>query len=106
VRQTAAAGWPRNLERCFFALTSTSCKNHQSQSIDSICWVPAYTLRGETERAAGELAEARRLDVGDLLSSIARMKALPGAWPGAPKISALYEATYFAGLRKAGMPEE
>jgi len=23
-----------------------------------------------------------------------------------PKIRALYEATYFAGLRKAGMPEE
>jgi hypothetical protein len=25
---------------------------------------------------------------------------------GVPKIRALYEATYFAGLRKAGMPEE
>jgi len=23
-----------------------------------------------------------------------------------PKVRALYEATYFAGLRKAGMPEE
>ena len=27
-------------------------------------------------------------------------------WLGVPKIRALYEATYFAGLRKAGMPEE
>jgi len=25
---------------------------------------------------------------------------------GVPKIRALYEATYFAGLRKAGMPGE
>jgi tetratricopeptide (TPR) repeat protein len=66
----------------------------------------AYALRGETERAAAELAEARRLDGGDLFSSIARLKAVPGAWSGAPKARALFEATYFAGLRKAGMPEE
>ena len=66
----------------------------------------AYALRGETERAAAELAEARRLDGGDFLSSIAHLKAVPGAWWGVPKIRALYECTYFAGLRKAGMPEE
>jgi adenylate cyclase len=66
----------------------------------------AYALRGETARAAAELAEARRLDGGDLFSSIARLKAFPGAWQGVPKIRALYEPTYFAGLRKAGMPEE
>jgi tetratricopeptide (TPR) repeat protein len=66
----------------------------------------AYALRGETERAAAELAEARRLDGGGLFSSIAHLKAFPGAWLGAPKTRALYEATYFAGLRKAGMPEE
>jgi adenylate cyclase len=66
----------------------------------------AYALRGETERAAAELAEARRLDGGDLFSSIAHLKAGPGAWWGVPKIRALYEATLFAGLRKAGMPEE
>jgi len=66
----------------------------------------AYALRGETERAAAELAEARRLDGGDLFSSITRLKAFPGAWQGVPKIRALYEPTYFAGLRKAGMPEE
>ena len=28
-----------------------------------------------------------------------------GYW-GVPKIDAFFEATYFAGLRKAGMPEE
>jgi TolB-like protein/Tfp pilus assembly protein PilF len=68
----------------------------------------AYALKGETERAAAELSEARRLGGGDLFSSIARLKAFPGAgaWLGAPEIRALYEATYFAGLRKAGMPEE
>jgi adenylate cyclase len=66
----------------------------------------AYALRGETELAATELAEARRLDGGSLFSSIAHLKAYPGAWWGAPKIRTLYEATYFAGLLKAGMPEE
>ena len=66
----------------------------------------AYALRGETERAAAELAEARRLHGGDLFSSIAHLKAFPGEWWGVPKTGALYEATYFAGLRRAGMPEE
>ena len=65
----------------------------------------AYALRGETERAAAELAEARRLNGGDLFSSIAHLKAYPGGW-GTPKTRALYETTYFAGLRKAGVPEE
>jgi TolB-like protein len=64
----------------------------------------AYALRGETERAAAELAEARRLNGGDLFSSIAHLKAF--RWRGVPKTRALWEATYFAGLRKAGMPEE
>jgi hypothetical protein len=43
-----------------------------------------------------------------VFSSISRLKAFPGAgaWRGVPEIRALYEATYFAGLRKAGMPEE
>ncbi|MBV8122280.1 MAG: hypothetical protein JO081_20345 [Alphaproteobacteria bacterium] len=66
----------------------------------------AYALRGETERAAAELAEARRLDGGDLFSSIAELKAFPGPWVGVAKTRALFEATYFAGLHKAGMPEE
>jgi hypothetical protein len=64
----------------------------------------AYALRGETERAAVELAEAQRLNGGDLFSSIDHVKA--GGYWGVPKVRALYEATYFAGLRKAGMPEE
>ena len=63
----------------------------------------AYALRGETERAAAELAETQRLHGGDLFSSIARVKA-SRSW-GVPKTRALFEVTYFAGLRKAGMPE-
>jgi adenylate cyclase len=63
-----------------------------------------YALKGETERAAAELAEARKLSPDGRYSSIARLKA-SGYW-GVPKVRALFEATYFAGLRKAGMPEE
>jgi TolB-like protein/class 3 adenylate cyclase/Flp pilus assembly protein TadD len=64
----------------------------------------AYALKGETERAAAKLREARNLGgTGSYLSSI---RAEEMEYLGVPKIRALYEATYFAGLRKAGMPEE
>jgi TolB-like protein/class 3 adenylate cyclase/Tfp pilus assembly protein PilF len=69
----------------------------------------AYALKGASERAAAELAEARRLAPDDRFSSIARYKAViyPRAENRAlPKIQALSETTFFAGLRKAGMPEE
>jgi tetratricopeptide (TPR) repeat protein len=66
----------------------------------------AYGLKGDTERAAAELAEARRLHGGDRYSSIANVKAFRGGYWGAPKIRDLFDATYIAGLRKAGMPEE
>jgi hypothetical protein len=65
----------------------------------------AYALEDKFQLAAAELAEARRLSGGNRFSSIAHLKAFPGAW-GVPKIRALYEATFFAGLRKAGLPEE
>jgi predicted Zn-dependent protease len=64
----------------------------------------AYGLTDQTARAAAELAEARRLNGGDLFSSIAHVKA--AKLPVASTLRALAEATYFAGLRKAGMPEE
>ena len=63
-----------------------------------------YALKGETERAAAELAEARRLNSDGRFSSIAHLTA--AEYFGVPKVRALFEATYFAGLRKAGMPEE
>jgi hypothetical protein len=65
----------------------------------------AYALKGETDRAFAELAEARKLSLDDRYSSVARLKAVVGYW-GVPKIRDLFEATYFVGLRKAGMPEE
>ena len=65
---------------------------------------PAYALKGDIERAAAELAEARSLAGADHYSSIARMRA--GGCCGSPKTRALVETTYFAGLRKAGVPEE
>ena len=65
----------------------------------------AYALNGETERAAEELAEARRLSSDDRFSSLARLRAF--TYRGVvPKIRALFEATFLAGLRLAGMPEE
>jgi adenylate cyclase len=63
-----------------------------------------YALKNEIEPAHRELVEARRLDGGDRYSSIALLKAAEDF--GVPKIRALVESTYFAGLRKAGMPEE
>jgi adenylate cyclase len=63
----------------------------------------AYGLKGDLARAVAELAEARRWSGGKGYSSILRMRA--SHW-GAPPVRALHEATYFAGLRKAGVPEE
>jgi adenylate cyclase len=64
----------------------------------------AYALKGETERAAVELAEARKLSGDNRFSSLARLKA--AQYFGVPKVRALFETTYLAGLRKAGVPEE
>ncbi len=66
----------------------------------------AYALNGETERAAAELVEAYRFSPDGNFTSIARMKAGPYISNSAPKVLALCETTLFAGLRKAGMPEE
>ena len=64
----------------------------------------AYGLKGEIERAATSLAEARRLSGDNRYSSIAALKTAVDF--GVPKVRALFDTTYFAGLRKAGMPEE
>jgi Flp pilus assembly protein TadD len=80
-------------------------RNHTpAQSTYRSLLAAAYALNGEIERAATELAEARRLGVDDRLSSLARLKAVGNF--GVPKVRALFEANYFAGLRLAGMPEE
>jgi adenylate cyclase len=61
----------------------------------------AYALKGETERAATELGQTRRLSDG--YASIAEQTA---GFFWVPRTRPLFEATYLAGLRKAGMPEE
>jgi tetratricopeptide (TPR) repeat protein len=64
----------------------------------------AYALNGDTERAAIELTEARKLRGEHYYSSIAHLKSIGNF--GAPTIRTLYETTFFAGLRRAGMSEE
>ena len=64
----------------------------------------AYALNGDTNAAAGKLADARRFSSDQRYSSIALLRTI--GYFGVPKIHALYEVTYFAGLRKAGMPDE
>jgi TolB-like protein/DNA-binding winged helix-turn-helix (wHTH) protein len=64
----------------------------------------AYALGGDNEHADAALAEARRLAGGNSYSSIARVKRGPG--PGLPNTRALTDGAYYAGLRKAGVPEE
>jgi adenylate cyclase len=62
----------------------------------------AYALKGDTERARKELAEAQQLS-----PSYANMAQVEkSSWYDNPKIRAFAEATYFPGLRRAGMPEK
>ena len=61
-----------------------------------------YALKAENTRARAELAEAQRLRKA--YSSLAGVEK--SIWYDEPKIRALAEATYFFGLRQAGIPEE
>jgi tetratricopeptide (TPR) repeat protein len=64
----------------------------------------AYAIKGESELAAAALAEAQRLNPDGLYSSIASVKARYQT--PAPSVAALYESTFYAGLRRAGVPEQ
>jgi TolB-like protein/Flp pilus assembly protein TadD len=66
----------------------------------------AYALVDDAENAAAELGEAQRLDGKGTFSSRARLKLINHGRGVRPEIYELFEATYFTGLRKAGMPEE
>jgi tetratricopeptide (TPR) repeat protein len=70
----------------------------------------AYGLKGESGRAAAELSEARKLAGDGSYSSIAELKAPAHIGSrdhlAASTLRPLYETTYFAGLRKAGVSEE
>jgi TolB-like protein len=63
----------------------------------------SYALRGEIERAQVEIGEARRLSGDDRYATITRLRSV--GFFGVPKIRALFEATYFVGLGRAGMPD-
>ena len=58
------------------------------------------------ERTAAQLAKARGMSPDDRYSSIVRLKKVRNFELLTPQICALSEATYYAGLRKAGLPEE
>ena len=64
----------------------------------------AYAHKGETARAADEIAEARRLSPDGRYSSIACLKQV--GYLGVPKVRELFETIYLDGYRKAGVPEE
>ena len=64
----------------------------------------AYALKEDTERAAFELTEVRRLSGDDRYSRIARLQT--SGFFAVATIRTLFETTFFAGLRNAGMPEE
>jgi len=71
---------------------------------DAIAWLAsAYALAGNSEDAATELVEARRLSGDNRYGSIVGFKRANAL--GA-KLHPVAEDTFFAGLRKAGMPEE
>jgi TolB-like protein/class 3 adenylate cyclase/Flp pilus assembly protein TadD len=63
----------------------------------------AYALSGNNERATAELAEARRLSPDHRYESIARFEESQSF--GSAKTRALARATFYVGLRKAGVPE-
>jgi len=79
-----------------------ACSTNPAQSSVHAYLAACYALNGETERAAAELAEARKLNRDGRYTSIARM----GYQTMMPMVRELFEATLLAGLRKAGMPEE
>ena len=62
----------------------------------------ASALKGDMEKAVAELVEARRLSSDGRYSSLARFRAVQPY----SKAQALAEETFFAGLRKAGVPDE
>ena len=68
-------------------------------------WLAAiYALKEDTNRAAAELADARRLSGDNRFSTIAKLQI--AGFFAVPAIRALFEPTFFAGLRRAGVPEE
>jgi TPR repeat protein len=80
-----------------------ACRANSALAVAHAYLASAYALKGNAELAAVELAEARRLSRHDRYSSVTQLKTAQ-SW-GVPKVRALFEATHFAGLHKAGVPE-
>jgi tetratricopeptide (TPR) repeat protein len=80
-----------------------ACRANPEHPLPHAYLASAHALTGAVKRATAELKLARKLCGDDRYSSIARLKAV-GPF-GEPKISALFEATYLTGLRKAGVPD-
>ena len=81
------------------ARASYSQQNREPVYVNA--WLAAaYALNGESEQARIELEQAWKRG---LRRTLAQFKDDP--WYASPKVRALAEATYFAGLRKAGMPD-
>jgi TolB-like protein/DNA-binding winged helix-turn-helix (wHTH) protein len=65
----------------------------------------AYGLEGDRSRAAAELAEAHRLNGNGAPVSVAAARAVGARDFTTPEARVLFETTYLAGLRQAGLPE-
>jgi TolB-like protein/DNA-binding winged helix-turn-helix (wHTH) protein len=64
----------------------------------------AYGLKGDLPRAAAELADARKLAGDAVLANIAVARAISARDFAATGTQPLLEATYLAGLHRAGVP--
>ena len=113
---------PRDPYRAYWYFTIGQVQLLHSRTSEAIAWfdkvhrlMPHFPLvhawlaaacahNGQIERARAELAEARGLSRDGRYSNIARLKAAEHF--GVAEMRNLAETIYFAGLRKAGMPDE
>jgi adenylate cyclase len=89
-----------HIDEAIASLEKASSENERLAFVHAYL-AAGYALKDETDRARAELAEAQGMS--KMYSSLATVKK--SNWFDNPKIRALAEATYFPGLRKAGLPE-
>ena len=66
----------------------------------------AYGLKGEIERVAAELEDARKLWPAGSFENLAVVRKRSQKTFGDTPVFNLFDSTYFAELRKAGPPDE
>jgi adenylate cyclase len=88
-----------------FEKARTAYATRQNEGIyQANSWLAvAYALSGDSGRAADALAEARKSS--EYPASIAQYRR-QASWLTNPNVAAWANATYFKGLRSAGLPEE